>query len=248
METIVDRLQAILTWSGKNKSAFAESVGMQQRTVYNYLTGNRKPKAEFLQAILKAYPDISPEWLLKGEGDMLVGFPSVEMANRICQVVESSRLSRVNFAKQVGVSIEELEGVLDHLNLPRPSIVPTIISKYPFINGEWLLRGIGSMYKDPNQTDFPETHMGWETLIANEHESKNTKSRMFLDLLFAHRSKIPEKDMQEMLIKVLENDSDALREFVQKTEMERSNLEKQIELLKRENELLKGDSQQSDLE
>ena len=39
-------------------------------TVNQYLNGERKFSFEFVQAILKRYPELSAEWLIKGEGDM----------------------------------------------------------------------------------------------------------------------------------------------------------------------------------
>lgn len=52
-----------------NKAEFARSINSSPQTITNWL--NRGISREGLLAIQKAYPEISPDWLLTGEGEML---------------------------------------------------------------------------------------------------------------------------------------------------------------------------------
>lgn len=71
VETIIDRIKLILKEKAYDKVALlARLIGAEQSTVNNYLIGKRKPSLEFCEKILAAFPDISAEWLLRGEGSM----------------------------------------------------------------------------------------------------------------------------------------------------------------------------------
>lgn len=44
--------------------------GMNQPTVHRIMTGKAKPSLEFIRSILDLYPEVSAEWLLRGNGTM----------------------------------------------------------------------------------------------------------------------------------------------------------------------------------
>ena len=67
---VLQRVTRLYTQLGLSKSSFAREINLKQMTVNQYLNGERKFSFEFVQAILKRYPELSAEWLIKGEGDM----------------------------------------------------------------------------------------------------------------------------------------------------------------------------------
>ncbi|MCM1031615.1 MAG: helix-turn-helix domain-containing protein [Oscillibacter sp.] len=69
MDKIVDRVRSIIDFYGFSVRGFAKNTGINQQTLYKCING-RIPSVELLQKILSAYPDISAEWLLMGEGEM----------------------------------------------------------------------------------------------------------------------------------------------------------------------------------
>lgn len=70
-EAIITRIRLILSEKAYDKVAlFARLINAEQTTVNNYLIGKRKPSLEVCTKILAAFPDISAEWLLRGEGSM----------------------------------------------------------------------------------------------------------------------------------------------------------------------------------
>lgn len=66
---IIDRIKELIAQKEMNETSFAKSIGLSQRTLNNYMNG-RSPSYEAIDAILRAFPDVSAEWLLMGEGEM----------------------------------------------------------------------------------------------------------------------------------------------------------------------------------
>jgi len=72
---MLDKIKQILRSNdlncGGNVSVFARTIGMEQTTVNNYVLGKHKMSLDFVCNILASYPQISAEWLLRGEGTMI---------------------------------------------------------------------------------------------------------------------------------------------------------------------------------
>lgn len=72
MSVFNDRILQIAEYYNIVKPAdFAKMTGFSHQVASNYLKGTRVPNAEALYVIKQTF-DISAEWLLTGEGDMLV--------------------------------------------------------------------------------------------------------------------------------------------------------------------------------
>lgn len=65
-----DRLQQFLTAENINQAQFADSIGVARASVSHILAGRNKPGYDFIQNMLKRYPDLNVEWLLTGQGKM----------------------------------------------------------------------------------------------------------------------------------------------------------------------------------
>lgn len=68
MKEIVKRIQMIQTESGLDKKSFAEKINISAASLSHIHTGRNNPSLELVLNILKAYSDISAEWLLMGQG------------------------------------------------------------------------------------------------------------------------------------------------------------------------------------
>lgn len=51
-------------------NAFSKAIGISQTTVNNYFIGKRKLSFELIDKTLAAFPNLSADWLLRGEGSM----------------------------------------------------------------------------------------------------------------------------------------------------------------------------------
>jgi hypothetical protein len=75
---ILERLKQYIDFKGISVAAFERSIGMANASFGKPLKKQGAIGTDKLENILNTYPDISPMWLLKGIGDMI-------MANDKCQ-------------------------------------------------------------------------------------------------------------------------------------------------------------------
>ncbi len=67
---ILKRINELIIASNLTSRAFAIACGIKYTTLNNYLTGRRAVALDTVDLILKAFPNVSAEWLLRGEGPM----------------------------------------------------------------------------------------------------------------------------------------------------------------------------------
>lgn len=73
METIIQRIKALIVYEfgERGENSFAKKIGIPQVSLNNYTGGRRKLSLEVIEAVIQAFPNISAEWLLRGEGSMI---------------------------------------------------------------------------------------------------------------------------------------------------------------------------------
>lgn len=69
--SLLERIQTALNEFGITPNALAKSNGLVQVTVNDQLRGKNKISVQTIEAVLNQITDLSAEWLLRGEGDML---------------------------------------------------------------------------------------------------------------------------------------------------------------------------------
>ena len=77
---ILDRIKLYIDTKGISIAAFEKSVGMSNASFSKSLKNNGAIGTDKLENILSVYSDISPEWLLTGQGDMLKEEPSLSVS------------------------------------------------------------------------------------------------------------------------------------------------------------------------
>lgn len=70
---VLQRINELIDSYKLSKNAFANKINMEQTTVNNQLIGKRSVSIDLILNILLAFPEISSEWLLRGEGEMIKG-------------------------------------------------------------------------------------------------------------------------------------------------------------------------------
>lgn len=77
---ILDRIKLYIDTKDISIAAFEKSVGMSNASFSKSLKNNGAIGTDKLENILSVYSDISPEWLLTGQGDMLKEEPSLSVS------------------------------------------------------------------------------------------------------------------------------------------------------------------------
>ena len=67
MEVITERLKKIMEDNALSSSQMADRIGVQRSAISHILSGRNKPSLDFILKVLDSFPDISSEWLLRGQ-------------------------------------------------------------------------------------------------------------------------------------------------------------------------------------
>lgn len=67
---IAQRVREFLSYNSISINSLAKQINVAQATLNPQLRGDRTLAANIVVKILDAFPDISAEWLLRGEGEM----------------------------------------------------------------------------------------------------------------------------------------------------------------------------------
>jgi plasmid maintenance system antidote protein VapI len=65
-----ERILKILDEFNLTSTRLADTINVQRSSISHILSGRNKPSFDFIQKILKRYPEINSRWLLLGEGNM----------------------------------------------------------------------------------------------------------------------------------------------------------------------------------
>lgn len=89
--TISSRIREIIQATGITENAFAKRIGITQSVIASMFQRGTEPSAKVITSILGKFENISAEWLLRGEGNMLISDnqPKDESAERISMLVDT---------------------------------------------------------------------------------------------------------------------------------------------------------------
>ena len=64
------RLLQFLSAENISQTQFADTIHVARASVSHILAGRNKPGFDFLESMLRHYPNLNPEWLMTGNGRM----------------------------------------------------------------------------------------------------------------------------------------------------------------------------------
>jgi transcriptional regulator with XRE-family HTH domain len=67
-----ERIKEIIKLKNMKQNTFAQKTGIKRTTISGIINAGSVPGGEVLAAIIEAFPDISPSWLMTGKGQMLL--------------------------------------------------------------------------------------------------------------------------------------------------------------------------------
>ena len=69
--TIGERIEEIINFHKTNRNKLSLKLNINSSVLFNIVKGRNLPSYDMILKILDEFPDISAEWLIKGEGEML---------------------------------------------------------------------------------------------------------------------------------------------------------------------------------
>lgn len=89
--TISSRIREIIQAAGITDNAFAKKIGITQSVIASMFQRGTEPSAKVITSILNTFEDISSEWLLRGNGAMLISDNQTkdESGERISMLVDT---------------------------------------------------------------------------------------------------------------------------------------------------------------
>ena len=72
-----NRIALVLKTKDISPSQLADELGVQRSGISHIMNGRNKPSLEFVQKLIRLYPDISMQWILFGEGPMMNPYPGI---------------------------------------------------------------------------------------------------------------------------------------------------------------------------
>lgn len=101
MDNICHRIKEIINTKGVTTARFAEIIGVKQSTLSHTLNGRNKPSLDILMSISTTFPEISMDWLTKGNGEMLDTTLFGCDKESLIPVTDRSNSTEINFGEEV---------------------------------------------------------------------------------------------------------------------------------------------------
>lgn len=131
-----------------NAADLAKMTGKQKSYISELMSGKRKLSEQFVHTLVDLFPELSAEWLLSGEGKMIVG-----PYDRINHILQLEGISQREFEKGTGDLAIFIPGMYKNAqkNPGDPGILDQwanyLLKRFPKYSKDWILYGEPPMYK-----------------------------------------------------------------------------------------------------
>lgn len=65
---MIDRIKLLIETQNMTASQFADKIDVQRSSLSHIMSGRNKASLDFVSKVLKRFPEISPDWLINGQG------------------------------------------------------------------------------------------------------------------------------------------------------------------------------------
>lgn len=233
METVKDRIYHFIEHLNISRRGFERQCGL----TYNLLTNcDGIPNGSNLIKILTTFPELSPDWLLLGKGEMLRSndssekTPTIEVEEteqelpkkrytddmsvqeRLELYIKSKGLGNYQFEMKVGLSQGYVKGVRNCLH---PEKIKRIANVFPDLNIEWMIIGRGEMIVNkPNKLYENEIY---RLLKEKEQIQEGIISKLQNELREANNKRVALEKENKRLVKNLHDMSQMYAEQISST-------------------------------
>lgn len=67
---MIERINKIIEANNMSTTQFADTINIQRPSMSHIIAGRNNPSLDFVTKVLKAFPNINPDWLIFGSGEM----------------------------------------------------------------------------------------------------------------------------------------------------------------------------------
>ncbi len=159
---VAQRIATLIESLGMKTADFADKVGIQKSAVSHLIGGRNKPSFEVIGSMLQAFPELNPDWLILGKGDMwrkVETVPSTKNSLQNQRAHSTSLKELVNAAPlpnttshtqihNIGPGERERKPILKHTNVNSVQDLPSTSSDKPQI--ETIPTPIQNVASTPN--------------------------------------------------------------------------------------------------
>ncbi len=92
---MINRIQMILKTKDLTPTRFADMIQVQRSGISHILSVRNKPSLDFVMKILSSYPEINPDWLLFGKGEMSLSSKKKKTKGEIVPEVEKAETNQM---------------------------------------------------------------------------------------------------------------------------------------------------------
>ena len=171
---VAQRIATLIESLGMKTADFADKVGIQKSAVSHLIGGRNKPSFEVIGSMLQAFPELNPDWLILGKGDMWRKVETVPSTKNSLQnqrahstslkeLVNAAPLPNTTSHTQIqNTESVESKPILKHTNVNSVQDLPSTSSDKPQI--ETIPTPIQNVASTPNsnitsvitETDLPD--------------------------------------------------------------------------------------------
>jgi len=104
---IVQRIKMLIQekYGARGTTSFAKAIGIEQVTLSRQLNGQRGVSLDVIEAVLNTFPDVSAEWLLRGQDVSAIDVERLEV---------QPTLPRIPYDAAAGSLTDMVEGVTEY--------------------------------------------------------------------------------------------------------------------------------------
>lgn len=181
---MTERILSFLKFKNIQSSKFADEIGVQRSSISHLLSGRNKPSLEFVQKILIKYPEVNPNWLLLGQGEMLLTAIATNL-------FDQHKLENIPTINQ-----EKLRDLHDNKQVDSPIITSSnnlfnqVIAsdnKQTILNNE--IKSKNTEIENSLQSENKITNVNLQNTSNNSEEKNNKEEKKLNKIIFFYADK-----------------------------------------------------------
>ncbi|MEN5130683.1 S24 family peptidase [Elizabethkingia anophelis] len=111
MSSTVNRIKQFIDLKGISVRKFEESVGFSNGSFASQYKNNKTIGVDKVENILHFYPELNPEWLLTGRGEMIKTKSSENLIKRIDNINDKENDKKQKVKKNLSLLVESRQGI-----------------------------------------------------------------------------------------------------------------------------------------